>query len=412
MNLQSRPGKSILRLIVQFGVSRSELDSHAFWSDHEQKKLRKVCRSVSGIRGRWILIVHPYHSNHYAQIEEFRTKTLPLLLSLQIQGLHFRDGCHLQLVCGCLHFVKAFPLVRTVIFDNRVETFDDLIRILSSTPSSVTTLSLCHGLTGFSSVWTSLLPPGLKNLKMGSCAQSLSSPLSFNWSLPSTLTHFHFFDSFNHPLSDARSFLPFGLTHLTFGSAFNQRLSRSDLPTSLTHLSFGTSFNQIFDFPLPAGLVDLKFPLRSQFNHSLEGVLPPGLRQICLGGRYNHPLNFWPTSLLSLELSETFDQPNLSASLPLTLRVLVLGYSFNQPMTSWPSHLISLTLGWSFRQSLDGLTHCHSLRHLAFRNQYRVPRLPPLPLLTHLSLPILKNEHPVIQVNDLSIRLTPAREPK
>ena len=68
--------------------------------------------------------------------------------------------------------------------------------------------------------------------------------------------------------------LPSSLTHLTFGSYFNQKVN--NLPSSLTHLTSGSHFNQIVD-NLPSILTHLTFG--SFFNQKVNN-LPSSLKEI------------------------------------------------------------------------------------------------------------------------------------
>ena len=71
-------------------------------------------------------------------------------------------------------------------------------------------------------------------------------------SLPVMLTHLEFGSSFNQPVSN----LPTRLTHLKFGYRFNQPIP--NLPPTLTHLEFGYDFNQPVP-NLPVTLTHLVF---------------------------------------------------------------------------------------------------------------------------------------------------------
>ena len=56
----------------------------------------------------------------------------------------------------------------------------------------------------------------------------------------------------------AAGVLPAGLTHLTFGSKFNQPLTAGVLPVGLAHLTFGREYDQPLDVGvIPAGLTHL-----------------------------------------------------------------------------------------------------------------------------------------------------------
>ena len=82
------------------------------------------------------------------------------------------------------------------------------------------------------------IPSNVTHLTFGSC---FNQPLN-SWSIPNNVTHLTFGDYFKQPL-DPWS-IPINVSHLTFGHYFNQPLNSWSIPDNVTHLTFGYSFNQ------------------------------------------------------------------------------------------------------------------------------------------------------------------------
>ena len=90
--------------------------------------------------------------------------------------------------------------------------------------------------------------------------------------------------------------LPHSLTHLTFGTEFNQ--SVDNLPYSLTHLTFGTEFNQCVD-NLPCSLTHLT--LGHRFNKRIDN-LPMSLTSLTLGFLIYQKINNLPPNLQKIRV--------------------------------------------------------------------------------------------------------------
>lgn len=99
--------------------------------------------------------------------------------------------------------------------------------------------------------------------------------------LPESLTHITFGSNFNQKIN--ANVLPNSLTYLKFGFAFNQKINANVLPNSLTHLIFGGCFNQKLDkFVFPNSLRYIKFGLF--YNQEIvRDVLPDSLECIMVG---------------------------------------------------------------------------------------------------------------------------------
>ncbi|CAJ1360496.1 unnamed protein product [Effrenium voratum] len=144
--------------------------------------------------------------------------------------------------------------------------------------------------------------------------------------------------------------LPVGLSHLTFGDAFNQSLEGVMLPR-LQSLTFGSSFNQpLQGVRFPETLQSLTFGL--SYDQAMEGVtLPPSLQSLTFGFRFNRSIqNFRvPMHLKSLTFGWSFD--------PESLQRLHLGGGYRQrtEILTLPAGLKSLTLDRPFDQQLGDL---------------------------------------------------------
>jgi len=110
--------------------------------------------------------------------------------------------------------------------------------------------------------------------------------------LPATLTNLTLQRPFN--LQVKATDFPTGLTHLTFGGWFDQKVD--ELPSSITHLAFGTHFQQRVD-NLPDSLTHLTFGWH--FNQPVDN-LPASLTHLYLGALFTHQLD-WSTLPTKLE---------------------------------------------------------------------------------------------------------------
>lgn len=91
---------------------------------------------------------------------------------------------------------------------------------------------------------------------------------------------------------------------------------------------------------------------------------PAHLKQLCLGGRFNQPIEHvvWPASLQKLRLG-SFSQPLDGAEWPASLRRLEFAESSRLPVDTiaWPESLLELDLGRN-EKSMAGITWPASLR--------------------------------------------------
>jgi hypothetical protein len=122
------------------------------------------------------------------------------------------------------------------------------------------------------------------------------------------------------------NWLPQGTTHITLGVQFNQLLE--NIPTSVKSITIGNSFYQsYFNQPLDtlnSGIEQLNISSRT-FNQSPVN-LPPTLRNVVMVSPvFNYPLNLFPDSVETLELSN-FDIAN-TTKLPQNLKSINLKQS-------------------------------------------------------------------------------------
>jgi len=98
--------------------------------------------------------------------------------------------------------------------------------------------------------------------------------------------------------------LPLFITHLTFGSRFNQPIidaipssvmsgsvnaskhNRSCIPRSVTHLKFGQYFNQPINDAIPSSVTHLTFA--SRFNQPINDAIPSSVTHLKININYKH----------------------------------------------------------------------------------------------------------------------------
>lgn len=274
--------------------------------------------------------------------------------------------------------------------------------------------------------------PHLTSLTLDS-ERDLSKTLKF----PPTLTSLKFtLKSFKVSISDPSQLFPPTLTKLAGIILYTRnsvdmsgltRLKKLTLKTKTTKINFPESLDKlIFDktpylsvfSSLPPKLKSLKVyhgailnthfpatltslyvpelfsinnlpPSLTQLNmtnckHPVDS-LPPKLKYLSLGDKFNHPINSLPSSLEHLRLGSKFDHP--INQLPSSLKSLVIRGIFQQPISA--KYLPSLTslellLVQCYEHSLDDLPS--TLQKLSVKSYYSVEisQLPPSLISLHL----------------------------
>ena len=161
--------------------------------------------------------------------------------------------------------------------------------------------------------------------------------------LPYSLTHLTFGHCFNRDVYVLHQ----GITHLTFGEWFDKDVSV--LPLTLTHLTFGYYFNQDVS-KLPHSLILIKFG--HVFNQSVS-KLPPSLTYLTFGYSFNQDISNLPLTLTYLTFGYSFNQD--VSNLPPTLTYLTFGDKFNQNVSKLPQNLTNLSFGYYFNQDISKL---------------------------------------------------------
>lgn len=142
------------------------------------------------------------------------------------------------------------------------------------------------------------------------------------------------------------------LSEVTFGTYFNQVISKDTLPSSLTKLSLGLNYIRKIE-SLPAKLEHLTFGNR--FNTSI--VLPSTLKSVTFGDAFNQDIVL-PFGLEELTFGYHF---NKMLVLPNSLKVLHLSTKFNNDL-SLNEGLEELTIGVQFNKSLKTPSSLKTLR--------------------------------------------------
>jgi len=152
---------------------------------------------------------------------------------------------------------------------------------------------------------------------------------------------------------------------LRFWNIFSSFYNHIKLPHTLTHITFGSYFNQNIDF-LPDSIRYLRF--RLAFNRTIN-KLPKKLIYLHLGYYYNKPLCPLPSTLEYLFFGNNFNQ---SINLTKTkIKYLVFRNHFNKPIDKLPVTLKYIQFGTLFNQSINHL-HDNIERIIFGSNKYSV----------------------------------------
>lgn len=221
------------------------------------------------------------------------------------------------------------------------------------------------------------------------------------YELPSELVRMTFGSNFNQPVIDID--WPEGLREITFGAKFSQSLAGARWPATLKQMTFGSAFDQpLQDITWPEGLVDVSFG--TGFRQALEGNRarwPRTLERVTLAD-YREDLTdlMWPSKILMLTISGSFDRSLDAVTFPDSLQELTLscrfnrsiddvvfppglkhltfGDIFNQPLGSdgtftFPTALEELTFGVLFDQPIERVAWSNKLTHLTLGHRFNQP---------------------------------------
>uniref|UniRef100_A0A6C0C5Z2 F-box domain-containing protein n=1 Tax=viral metagenome TaxID=1070528 RepID=A0A6C0C5Z2_9ZZZZ len=159
------------------------------------------------------------------------------------------------------------------------------------------------------------------------------------------VTHLKIQSNFRGPIM-----IPQSVTHLTFGTQFDNPIGKQLSSTTLTHLVFNDYFDQSVD-NLPESLTHLVFggEFISPNVLTVNGFF--NWKDIYAGGSFDRSIDNLPKTLMFLSLGCDFNTP--IKNLPSSLTYLNLGNEFNQSIKNiLPPTLIYLILGDEFRRSI------------------------------------------------------------
>lgn len=132
------------------------------------------------------------------------------------------------------------------------------------------------------------------------------------------------------------------LENVTFGSYFNQVVSRDTLPSNLKSLTLGLNFIRKLE-NLPLSLTELN--INNRYNTTIS--LPANLKVLSLGDSFNQDLII-PSTLESLSFGYHF---NKHLKLPKSLKQFIMSNKFNQDILL-NEGLEELTVGNQFNKKL------------------------------------------------------------
>jgi hypothetical protein len=352
------------------------------------------------------LIGHEYIDSFTCIILSFKLDSRFTLYRIPARLTHVlvKDSFHLDSNYYPLHTVTHMMLGRSAYnFRNNLppglihlemeRTFNaSLTGIL---PKTITHLQLSNDFSQH--IYPGDLPNGLIHLTLGR-EYNVPTP-SASKVIPSTIKVLHFGYKFNR-LIDLSSLI--NLTHLRFGEDFDQSINLSSL-INLTHLTFSRKFNQSITQCIPSNVTHLAFSY--SFNKPID-TLPSKLVRLKLGNDFNYPidaihntsitnLKFWgktelqanciPESVTNLNFGDQFNQ-SLIGLIPCGIKYLTLGNAFNQLIANCiPNTCMYLKLGNNFNQPIVGHIS-HGLTHLIIGERFCQP-INGLPdCITHLTL--------------------------
>jgi len=122
-----------------------------------------------------------------------------------------------------------------------------------------------------------------------------------SFSFPKNTKRIEFNDGFDQPIN---KFIPYGVTHLTFGLLFNEKI-RGNIPSSVTHLNFGRHFTGSIYGSIPSSVTHLNFGY--YFNSFIEDCVPSSVTHLTIGCGYNKNIKNNIPSVTHLVIVGIFD---------------------------------------------------------------------------------------------------------
>jgi hypothetical protein len=175
--------------------------------------------------------------------------------------------------------------------------------------------------------------------------------------IPYGVTHITFSRNFNQIVKDC---IPNSVTHLSFGNRFNQEIKDS-IPNSVKYLKFGTGYHNSWvesDFNrnirgcIPYGVTHLIFG--TWFNQNIKECIPNSVTHLCFGYKFNQNIkNCIPNSVTYLIFGESFNQILEPGCIPYGVTHLEFGRGFNQPLIGCiPNSVTHIILERDYQHSL------------------------------------------------------------
>ena len=156
-------------------------------------------------------------------------------------------------------------------------------------------------------------------------------------------------------IGDIRS----GITHVIYGYNFNMKLDEGVLPESVEFLYFFSSnYEYSLQNVLPKNLKTLMLSSHSYYDNNLKpGYIPEGIKYLSFGYYFNKELNIGdlPESLECLIFGSCFNKHIKVGVLPKKLKILIFGSDYDKKIEKdvLPEDLKRIDFGTLFNQSID-----------------------------------------------------------
>jgi hypothetical protein len=182
-------------------------------------------------------------------------------------------------------------------------------------------------------------------------------------------------------IGDIRS----GITHVIYGYNFNMKLDEGVLPESVEFLYFFSSnYEYSLQNVLPKNLKTLVLSSNSYYDNNLKpGDIPEGIKYLSFGYYFNKELNIGdlPESLECLVFGSSFNKTITKDVLPKKLKTLIFGCDFDKKIEKdvLPEGLKKIDFGISFNQPIDIGVIPESVDYLTFSFKFNQPLVGVLP---------------------------------
>ena len=169
------------------------------------------------------------------------------------------------------------------------------------------------------------------------------------------------------------------INKIFFVSNFDEPIKIGDIKYGITHVIYGYNFNMKLDECVLPESVELLYFASSNYEYSLQNVLPKNLKTLILSSHSyydnNLKLDDIPEGIKYLSFGYYFDKELNIGDLPESLEFLIFGSQFNKPIKVGvlPKKLKTLIFGWDYDKKIEKDVLPEGLKKIDFGKSFNQP---------------------------------------